>query len=85
MNKKVIIGLVITAVLAVGAGGLWFYNSNQADTSEQQSSAQRTTVGPDVNSSEYQQYAEMSGEMFDRNLSNKDGPSEKIFYGINIL
>jgi len=68
MNKKVIIGLVITAVLAVGAGGLWFYNSNQADTSEQQSSAQRTTVGPDVNSSEYQQYAEMSGEMFDRNF-----------------
>ncbi len=70
MNKKVIIGLVVAAVLAIGAGGAWLYGSSKSDSSEQTSSqsSQQSTVGPDTNSSEYKQYAAMSGEMFDRNF-----------------
>lgn len=67
MNKKVFIGTIIAVVLAVGAGGAWLYSSSKAD-SPSRASTQQSAVGPDTDSSEYKQYAAMTGEMFDRNF-----------------
>lgn len=70
MNKKTITGVIIVLVLAIGASGIWLVSSrdNSQNSNNSVNSQTPAPIGADVNSAEYKQYAEMTGEMYDRNF-----------------
>lgn len=68
MNKKTITGVMIALVIAVGAGGVWLATSQDSSDNNSVSTQTPAPVGADTNSAEYKQYAEMTGEMYDRNF-----------------